>query len=237
MRLALAFLAFAALIQGTQAQTTATVLVQDSTYYGSQYGYLSTNFIGLKLPSGGGSVSVTVTPGDFADNNYVMNFADHTSSGPYYDGGSSTSFNIGAAGTYWMYLAVWGTTSSYDWVEMRVVASTFSGTITCNYCSPPSGWTSAWPPTAYPLASGDESGVVPAIHNQPGSRNNNIFVPRWVIPVLAVVIALAVLIPVSYCVYRRRQANKQMSPAAEGETEVSPSATTVVEMQTTTSAV
>lgn len=206
MKFVLLFLALTALIKSAHAQTSATVLVQDSTYYGSYNSQMSTSFVFLKLPSGGGSVSLTIAPGDFADSSYVTSWADHTQAGPYYIGGSSTTVNIGTAGHYWMYLAAYGTTSNYDWLEIRVVASTYSGSTSCYYCNPPNNWQSGWPPVGTP----QENGVVP-ITSQPASPTTPKSVPRWVVPVLVVVIAMATVLPISYCLYRRHQSKKAMA--------------------------
>jgi hypothetical protein len=205
MKFALVFLAVAALIKSTYAQTSATVLIQDSVHAGSAYGYMSTSFVGLKLPSGGGSATITFTPGDSADGTYVTDYADHSTAGPYTVSDFSTSISIGSTGHYWVYLATFGTTSNVDWLEIRVEASTYQGTVTCTYCSPPTGWGSGWPP----VGTHQQTGVVP-VASQPGPQNNNMLVPRWVVPVVAVVIAVATLVPISYCLYRRHRDKKSM---------------------------
>jgi len=219
MRYAYLLFAFAlvALITTTHAQSTATVLIQDSTYYGSANAYMSTSFVGLKLPSGGGNVYITFTPGDWADSSYVVSMADHTQTSAFQISGNSYTLSIGSTGHYWIYLATSGTTSNVDWLEIRVEASTYSGTVTCSYCSPPSGWTSGWPPAGVPQELGH-------VQSQPGFTPKNVMVPRWVIPVLAVVVAVALLVPISYCVYRRHQNKKSMPSTPESS---------IVEMQTT----
>lgn len=220
MKFVLLLLAFTALIKSTHAQTSATVLVQDSVSYASANGFMSTSFVFLRLPNGGGQVSLTIAPGDSADTSYVSSWADQTQQGPYTYQGSSTSVNIGTAGHYWMYLAGWGTTNNYDWLEIRVVDYSYSGSTSCYYCSPPSGWTSGWPPVGSP----QEKGVVPV--SQPGRQNPNMLVPRWVVPVLAVVIAVTTLLPISYCVYRRHRNKKAMAALS--------SDSSTVELQTAT---
>jgi hypothetical protein len=222
MRLTLLLLTIAAVLQQARAQTTATVLVLDSTYYGSYNGYMSTSFVGLKLPSGGGSVTITIQGGDYADNSMVTSYSDHTQDGPYYIG-TTTSFTIGATGKYWMYLSQSGTTNNFDYLEIRVEASTWSGSVPCYYCNPPYGWGYGWPPTGTHLAI-EGPPVLPK--SQPATADTSYTrVPNWAIVVLAVVIALAVFVPASYFIYRRVQNNKAAQATPQVEL---PEATTAV---------
>jgi hypothetical protein len=232
MRLALLLVALATIVQGIQAQTSATVQIYSSTNYGSYGMAMSTSFVGLRLPSGGGSVSITITPGDLAGNEFVTSYADHTQAGPYYYTGSSTSFNIGATGKYWVYLSAnaGGTPNNYDWLEIRVEASNYGSTPTCYYCSPLSGWGTGWPPAGIPQVVDNSAPVVSVV---PGSSApvNYTRVPNWVIAVLSVVIGLAVLLPASYFVYRRVSANKNKPTTPVAETQVSTLTSTPAEPQ------
>jgi hypothetical protein len=220
MRLTLLLLTIAAVFQQARAQSTATVLVQDSTYYGSYNAYMSTSFVGLKLPSGSGThVTITIQGGDYADYSYVTSYSDHTQDGPYYIG-TTTSFTIGATGKYWLYLSGQGTNNNVDYLEIRVEDSTWQGAVPCYYCNPPYDWGSGWPPTGTHLVV-EGPPVLPK--SQPVTTNTSYTrVPNWAIVVLAVVIALAVFVPASYFIYRRVQKNKAAPAPSTETTETTP---------------
>jgi len=137
-----------AVLTGCQAQTTATVICQDDTTHDAN-GYFSTNFVGLKLPSGGGDAAITFTPGDMADYTMAISMADESQSPPFYL--DNYVLTIGAVGHYWIYYAGWGGTTNYDWMEIRVEASSYQGTVSCYCCHQPyypstTEWLNGWPP-------------------------------------------------------------------------------------------
>lgn len=203
----ISFLLLASLV-GCHAQSTVNVYIQDSVQCPS--GYFSTHFIGVKLDGSTGLATVNFIGGDNADNNYVLSLetTDQTSSIAW---DTTIPITMSATGTYWIYLAEVFTTSNWDWIEIRVVSSTFSGTINALYGSAPSGWTSGYPPFYVPMVS-----IAGPHPNPPASQPAPTSISKILVPILVVVIVLAISIPAGVYIYRRRQAKKMM--AAQGST-------------------
>lgn len=202
------FIALAlATIVGCHAQTSVDVYVTDSVHVPSGY-YFSTRFIGVKRDASTGIATVNFIGGDEADNSYVLSFESHDQSDPFaWD--TTYPITFGATGTFWIYLALYGTTTNYDWIEVRVVASSFSGTITPLYGTAPSGWWYGYPPYYVPMVTG----TVP-----PPSQPAPVSISKILVPILVVVIVLAITIPAGVYMYRRRQAKKMMETQLQAST-------------------
>jgi hypothetical protein len=220
--ISLLWCAFAFLLAGVKAQSTANVYVEDSVNYGSAYGFLSTSFVGLKLS--GGSSSITFIPGDNAIGVYVISMSDQSQTAVFDWGGPSYTLYITQTGKYWVYLTQDGTLDSYDWLEIRVESSSYSGTPPCYYCSPFYNWYYSWPPVG-----------VPQVQTTPVATQPGVFVPRsstahltkWLIPVLVVSIALAILIPATYLLYKRRRNNAQKLQQEQQQADLVTTATSI----------
>lgn len=209
-----------ATIVGCHAQSSVNVYVTDSVYTPSGY-YLSHRFIGVKLDGTTGIATVNFVGGDNADFSYVLSFETEDQSSPI---GWETIEPVmfSTTGTYWIYLAADGTTINYDWIEIRVVASTFSGTITALYGTAPSGWTTGYPPNYVHMVTGS----VP-----PPSQSAPVSISKILVPILVVVIVLVITIPAGVYMYRRRQAKKMMETqlqASNTENQVSVQMNSVV---------
>jgi len=197
----LTFLLLLASIIGSHAQYSATVYVESSEYY-DQYYILSTEFVGIEMNSGG-VASITFEAGDEADCSYVISYADDMQSTPSCESWSVTN-TFTAAGTYWLYIANYGTTVNEDYIQIRVVANGFEGTISPLYSSPPSGWGSGYPPII---------GGMSVINRPPNSLSSSpastaSSITQWLVPVLIVTILLALSFPIGYYVYQRVQKKK-----------------------------
>jgi len=181
------------------AQSTATVYVQDTTYPGP-WEMFSTHFVGVKLSSGGSAV-VTFVGGDDAWCQYVLSYSDHYQGAPFCPTDSQNVY-ITATGTYWVYLAEDGTSNNIDWIEIRVVANSFSGTISSLYSNyAPTGWQYGYPPYGVPMIRGENP-------SPPPSQSAPIAVKTWLIPLLIVIIVAAIAIPSTIYLVRRRNAKK-----------------------------
>jgi hypothetical protein len=200
-----------AAIVGCHAQSAASVWVESSTYPGA-YGYFSTNFVGLKLDSTG-RCNITWLSGDNALYDMWLAFADHTNSQAF---GGTYQYNdyITATGTYWVYLATYSTTNNYDYLQIRVVANTYTGTITALYSSPPVGWQTGYPPIYSAMIAVDNNGQPIQPQSQPASND----ITKWLVPLLVVVIVTALAIPIGFYIrHRRQQKNEAQAQTTQVE--------------------
>jgi hypothetical protein len=215
LRHILACTLFLAAIVGCQAQSSADVYVQSTTYPG-EWGWLSTHFVGVKLSTGGSAV-VNFYGGDDAWCMFVLSYSDHYQ-GAAFCPTDHQYVTITQTGTYWIYLAEEYSTVNYDWIEIRVVANSFSGTISPLYGSAPSGWSSfGWPPYGVHMTIGHDGAAIPP-PSQPGPTNYK----KWLIPLLVLVIVAAIAIPSTVYLVRRHKAKKLAALAASASTATTP---------------
>lgn len=186
------------LIQCYAQSSTATVYVQSTTYPGD-WGYYSTHFVGVKLNTAG-LATIYFVGGDEAYWQFSNSFSDELQSAVF-GVNDQQQVTIGATGTYWIYLAEWNTLNNYDYLEIRVVANSFSGTITSLYTGAPSGWGYGWPPMGTHMISSTNS-------QPPATRPGPISIKSWLIPLLIVIIVGAIAIPTTVYLVRRRNAKK-----------------------------
>jgi hypothetical protein len=199
MRVLFALLALLSIINGCQAQaSTQTVYVQDSVHTGP-WGYFSVDhFVGLKLNSSG-YATVYFLGGDEAFWQYRVSYSDEWQGAVMYPNELQHVY-ITQTGTYWVYLAEDGSVSNYDWIEIRIVANSFTGTITPIYGTAPSAWYYGWPPMGQHMIVSDQP--------TPASRPGPISIRSWLIPLLVVIIVLAIAIPSTIYFVRRHKAKK-----------------------------
>jgi hypothetical protein len=211
----LAFTLFLAAIVGCHAQSTADVWVQSTTYPG-QWGFLSTHFVGIKLDSNGESF-VDFWGGDDAWCMFVLSYSDQYQ-GAEFCPEDHQNVRITQTGTYWIYLAEGGSSVNYDWIEIRVVANSFSGTISPLYGTAPAYWNSmygAYPPYAVHQTLHDGAAKAP-----PSQAGNNY--KAWLIPLLVVIIVAAIAIPSTVYLVRRQKAKKLAALAASSSSAATP---------------
>jgi hypothetical protein len=208
-----AFLLLARVVDAT-IPTSTVVWVQDLVHYDDN-GYFSTNFVGLNLPSSG-NAEIIFFAGDWANNNYVIGEPDEFQYGygSLYTGAPTNyTLTIGAAGHYWVYCTEYGggTWYNFDWLEIYILPSTNTNPISCYYCNPPypnDDWMIGYPP----IGSFDTvEGPSTTLTTPPQSQASQ--TPKWLVPLLAVIIGVAIIVPVSYLVIQRRR--KQQAQAQE----------------------
>jgi len=201
-----------------QIPTTAYIYVQDDNHPYDEFGLFSTQFVGLNLPSTGNS-EITFHPGDWSDGTYCLGEPDESQTEVFTVNGPDYYITIGTAGHYWIYLTIADTEPWYnmDWMEIYILPSTNTQAISCYYCYPPEGWESGYPPIGdfdTKIATTNYRNPTATYPVPPSQRN------QWLVPFLAVVITLAVVIPVSYFVYQRRKKTKEAQALANSQVEL-----------------
>jgi len=194
--------------------TSAVVWVQDTVHYDSNY-YFSTNFVGLNLPSSG-NAQIIFFAGDWADSSMAIGEPDKFQYGYgslYYGAPTNYTLTISAAGHYWVYCTEYGEGEwqNWDWLEIYILPSTNTNPISCYYCESPypgTEWELGYPPIgSFDMVEGPSTTL-----STPSSQSSS-QIPKWLVPLLAVIIGIAVIIPVSYLVIQRRK--KQQAQAQE----------------------
>jgi len=198
-----------------QIPTSTAVWVQD-WYHTDDNGFFSTNFVGLNLPSSG-NAQITFFAGDWADSTMCIGEPDHFLYGcsDFYTGSPTNyTLTIGSPGHYWVYCTVYSSGPWYnlDWLEIYILPSTNTNPISCYYCAAPypdDDWMTGYPPIgSFDMVEGPSTTLTTPPQSQASQT------PKWLVPLLAVIIGVAIIIPVSYLVIQRRKKQQEQAQQA-----------------------
>lgn len=201
------------------------VWVQSSELY-DDLGLLSTHFIGVRMTNG--LAAVEFRAGDLADAQYVLSLSTGpgTQSPVFLENSMTLTFNF--PGTWWVYLALGGTTDNYDFIQIRIVPSTFQGEITAIYQNPPFSWRYGYPPYVAGSALTQGTGAdasADATATAPGpimisetSHRVASSTTIWLAPLLVGLIMAVLTVPIAMIAYNKgKKAAKSVEAQAQVE--------------------